>query len=109
VAASFSVIDLELYISASDVLQRFEEGGETRGGGEAARDWIEQQDLDREQKNYFYEGVARLRSDWKAEGWETKPRDERLDQFVWAYHRAWVDRYGWAPTNAAGIERFKSG
>jgi len=35
----------------------------------------------------------------KGHGWEREPRDERLEQLAWTFHRAWVDRYGWRATN----------
>jgi hypothetical protein len=28
--------------------------------------------------------------------WAEAEPDDRLDTFVWTFHRAWVDRYGWA-------------
>lgn len=100
------MIDLELFVAMMDFLAILEGRELPRGRDEAAFAWVRQQELGKEQQEYFLEGVARLWSDWKAEGWESKPRDERLDTLVWTYHRAWVDRYGWEPTNERGIERF---
>jgi len=101
------MIDLDRYISATDFLMGLEEAQEVAGSQGAVYRWLhEHVGLDREDMNYVLEGFARLRGDFKAEGWE--PGREELDRIVWAFHRGWVDRYGWAPTNDAGLERWRT-
>jgi len=40
-------------------------------------------------------------------GFEEREPNTRLDELIWLFHRAWVDRYGADITNKAGIERWR--
>lgn len=100
------VIDLDRYISANDFLIDLESRQEVAGSQEAAFNWVKDQGFGRDDMNYVLEGYGRLRGDFKAEGW--KPGRPELDAVVWAFHRAWIDRYGQAATNETGLERWRS-
>jgi hypothetical protein len=101
------VTDLDRYISANDFLLGLEERQQPAGSHEAGFQWLKQRaELRREDMDYLLEGMARLRGPRTAEPWN--PKRPELDRIAWAWHRAWIDRYGPAATNEAGLQRYRA-
>jgi hypothetical protein len=101
------VIDLNLYASIIDFLAEQDARG-AAGEFEVAFDWVERLGLEREERNVVLHGIARLVGHPDGEGWERSARSGRLDTLAWTFHRAWIDRYGWEPTNKRGVERWNA-
>jgi hypothetical protein len=99
------LLDLNLYVEMGDFLDELTAQGEI-GGGEAAFAWCRHHGLDRDDLDYFMLGNARLTGHPKGEDWEARPRRVDLDRLVWTFHRVWIDRCGWEPTNRTAVERY---
>ena len=101
------MVDLDLYVSIVDVLADQDAQG-ARGRGQVAFDWSNQLGLIEDERNVVLLGISRLDGHPQGEGWEASARTERLDTLAWTFHRAWVDRYGWEPTNQRGVDRWNA-
>jgi hypothetical protein len=99
------LLDLNLYVEVGDFLDELTAEGEI-GAGEAALRWCDKRGLEGDDLDYFMLGNARLTGHPKGEDWELRPRRADLDGLVWTFHRAWVDRCGWEPTNRTAVERY---
>jgi hypothetical protein len=89
-------IDLRLYAETIDFLGAAEADGRRFGGTGAALEWARALRLEDGEVEYVLAGVERLMGFDDQSEWAEAEPDDRLDTFVWTFHRAWVDRYGWA-------------
>ena len=99
------LLDLNLYVEIGDFLDGHAARGRI-GRGEAALEWAHERGLEGDDLDYFMMGEARVSGHPKGEDWEDRPRQAGLDYLIWTFHRAWVDRCGWEPTNRAAVERY---
>jgi hypothetical protein len=97
VTMAHNVIDLRLYASVIEYFQNAEAEERAFGVGEIAYWWAIDR-MNETEVSYFTHGVARLAGHSKGGGWEERDPLPDIDQMIWTFHRAWVDRYGWTPS-----------
>jgi hypothetical protein len=93
-ASRFEILDLRLYASASEHLDRLVRASSSVGAGAAAYTWVRNQTLSPLARRYVYKGFARLLGHPEGYGWDDLPENEELDRYVRAIYRAWIDRFG---------------
>ena len=92
-----TLIDLRLYAETVDFLGAAQADGRRLGGTGAALEWAGELRLEEDEVEYFLApGVERLMGFDDQSEWAEAEPDDRLDTLVWTFHRAWVDRHGWA-------------
>ena len=87
---------LEPDAGLGDHLEALERTTPGFGAGTAIWRWLEKSPFAPAERDYVYRGFARLLQHDEGAGWDNLPRQLDLDEHVWAFYQAWVDRYGLA-------------
>ena len=93
-------IDDSLYIRAQELFDRYEVAQQRMGAGEAFGEFGKEAALENPDLGTCNEALAaalgHAKGDYRRLAAKQGQVADKLRRIVWTFHRAWIDRYGWA-------------